>query len=320
MKKILKKRVVITGIILLALLLLILLLSNLSGKQAITPTSTIPVSTIDAINDLPVEVDIDNAIETREVYKMPQFILSLPEAEWFTDYKMQMIAGALGFQSNSTVMNLGTQGAWQDSEGITQVLIDPKMGEINFSTAFNMADITLPETVPTQEMAIAALEKFFEITQLPKNNFNFEKATYTHMFLEEGIPVISLIGSGTLLQMHIPYEIVTVPVLLPVESYIVVDGEGKIRLMNLLVPNIVQTDQMLVLDNWRKAEDAVTSSQGAVIEFKNTSQTEFIATTSYPAYYINQNLYYQIDRQRIFSVVYVFEGEMGKIAVKATSK
>ena len=120
--------------------------------------------------------------------------------------------------------------------------------------------------------------------------------------------------------MDIPYEIVTVPVVLPIESYIVIDGDGKIRLMNLLIPNIMQTDQMLILDNWGKAENAVKTGQGAVIEFRNTSQTDFVATASYPAYYVNQNLYYQIDRQRVLDVVYVFEGEMGRVAVKATSK
>ena len=288
-----------------------------------TPTTiedsdAIPVAgVVDLIAGIPVNVNIASAVEKEEVYKMPEFVLSAPESEWFSNVRMQMIGKELGLTNRAAVKNFGSQAVWQ--EGNKMLMISPRIGQIDFSTAFNFGTVELPSTNPTSEKAGQAVKEFLTNAQIPQQFLDLDNLQYEYMYVDEmGSMSSSITQTGDLIKVTIPYSIVGVRVLLPIDSYVLVDGDGKIQILSLLLPNIKQTDQMLTLINWSKARDKLQKGEGGLISGQ-VSDT-LMVDSSYPAYYLRQSDFYKFDQRRYFIPVYIFEGDNNQAVVLASQE
>jgi hypothetical protein len=271
---------------------------------------------VDALNVVPVDVNISNNVETFEVYKMPEFVLSLPNKDLFSYEKMQLIAFNLGFTNNAEVMNFGQQVAYQ--EGAMMITFDQKMGQMDFSTAFNYGETVLPDSKPTADLVKEAVKDFINDNELPADFLDLDAMITEYMYLDSlGTITPALVSDGPLMKVTIPYQVSGVRMILPIESYAVIDGGGTIRLITLMLPDITQTDRTLTLRSWGSAKKAAEEGKAAVIDYKLTRTTDFMISSSYPAYYLNQSSYYSLDTLRVMQPIYVFDGENGRVAVLA---
>ncbi len=305
-------------------MVVILLVWQLTGHKTNVTEQGVGSSSVfnmvDALNTVPVNVDISNNVDKFEVYKMPEFALSLPDKDELSYEKMQQIGYLLGFTSKAKVMNFGEQVAYQ--EGARMIMFNPQMGQFDFTTAFNLlGGTTLTKVKPTEEKAQEIVTSFLSKAAIPTTFFDLDNLIFEPMYLDKlGTLTPATLTEGTLLKVTIPYQASTVRIILPVESYAVIDGDGAIRLMTLFVPNITQMDKTYTLINWGDAKEMAKSGQGAVIRTPNSSKSGSTIEKSYAAYYINQREFYALDKRRVLQPIYVFEGNSGMVAVAAERK
>lgn len=335
MKKLLiLKKILVALVSLMAILLLILVgILVLGGgrteetEQEIAQISAGNRDKIDSISDQDVDlVLVDNLSETK-VYKMPELALALPDQLWFSQEIMQIIGFNLGLTSKATVENLGQQYVWQ--EGLKTLVISPGVGLIRLSTAFNLSEVGLPEATPTQAMAQSALDSFLSRSGLATTFYDLGNLVYSYLDMgAEGVPGPPLGDEGLLLRVDIPYMVSGVPMVLPVESYAIIDGEGAIRVLSLLTPNVKETGQMVTLGDPDRARQRVQAGAGILIERSLSAlvpdstglvSDKLLIDRLFPAYYINMKEFYSMGTRRILRPVYIFKGDQGKVAVLANN-
>lgn len=276
-------------------------------------------SLIDGINQAPVPVKLDSEITKQEVYKMPVLVLALPDQNWFTQTQMQLIARAVGLTSQASVQNLGVSVVWQ--EGLETLVIDPTMGVITFSTAFNLDRVVLPELPPTAAIVSGAVDRFFEVSQLSISNFWLDQTEIENWEVStEGDVGPSVSGSGQLVRVSLPMGISGVQVVTPIESYMVVDGAGRIRLLSVLVPHLKQQEELVTLVSWNEARKRVERGDASIVKLGVADPSQLTVDSSFPAYYMGMKDFYTLSKRREFRPVYVFAGENSKLIVDAGIK
>ncbi len=287
--------------------------TNVVEQNAITSST---FSMVDALNTVPVDVNLEKDVDKFEVYKMPMFALSLPDANLFSDVTAQFVAHALGFTPKAQVMNSGDFAGYK--EDVKTLTFDRKLGQVNYSTILSIVNKAIPKSEASHKDVQSAVKKFFENSKLPTTFFDLENLEYQSMVMDSvGVLSPAVLTSGRLTKVVIPYQVSGVRILLPIESYMVVDGNGTIRLMTLFFPNITLTDKMYTLMSWSSAKKIAQSGGAAVISYAANSTKDFSIEKSYAAYYINQREFYSIDKRRILKPIYVFEGDGGVLAVPA---
>lgn len=263
---------------------------------------------------IPIETEFATNVDKREVSQMPEFELALSPVEWFSGEKMQAIGYALGLTYQAEVRGGVNQASW--TEGAKSLFIDGNVGTIDFSTAFNVGEITLSQGVPNEEESLTKFKEFLDSQSIPTAYYDFESVTYQYLAVDESGQVVAEDGpNGSLLRMDIPYSTVTVPLLLPVKSYVIVDAGGNIRMLSLFLPNIQPTGQDVSLISWNQAKNALENNAAEVI----AREQEGVITidSSYPAYYLSLADFYTTSQKRIFTPVYVFDGAQGVVVVAA---
>jgi len=262
-------------------------------------------------------------LETVEVSQMPELSLALPEQEWFETQVLRVSGQVLGLTNKASVENRGSLYVWQ--EGDKNLTISPTIGLIRFSTAFNLEETVLPSSSPSPDLARVAVENFLTRTGLPATFYDLENSAYTYLNLDsENIPTPVSGSDGELLRMDIAFSVSGVPMFLPVQSFVVVDGEGTIRLLALLVPNVRETGRTITLHGANRARDRLEAGVGVVIDSSSVSDgaqsgslEPFLIERVSPAYYIGNREFYSLGTRRVLTPVYVFGGEQGKVAVLA---
>ena len=264
--------------------------------------------------EIPIETEFVANVDKREVYQMPEFELALPPVEWFSGVKMQAIGYALGLTYQAEVRGGTNQASW--TEGAKQLYIDGNVGTIDFSTAFNIDQILLPEGVPTKEEGLVKIKEFLEGQSISTAYYDFDNVAYQYLIVDEDRQLIPEDGpNGSLLRIDLPYATVSVPVIIPVKSYVVIDADSNIRMLSLFLPNIQPTGQDVTLISWNQAKKDLESSKAEVV----VREQEGVITidASYPAYYLNLADFYTTSKKRIFRPVYVFDGAQGQVVVSA---
>jgi len=267
----------------------------------------------------------EEVVIEREISRMPEFSLALADVGLLTNERMQAVGVALGFDDQAKVSRLGSQLIWtQDNR---RVSIDTQMGTVDFTTAFNISDANLPDAVPTQDQARQALVEFLSKTGLPDVYLDLGRLEFEYLEIDSGgiLAPVSPTGSdagltGPLLKAQVPYVVSDVQVVLPVESYILVDGNGIVRALSLLLPNIKQEDRVLRVMSWENAKQQLEAGVGVVIEIDDQTASQLRVDRLSVAYYLNSSGFYTLDQKRILTPVYVFAGEGGKVAVLATQE
>lgn len=266
---------------------------------------------------------------SQEVSQMPEFSLALAEADWFNTERMQAVGVELGFNDQASVSQLGSQLVW--TQGVRTVSIDSQLGLINFTTAFNLGGEELPNQVPTEDVARQALTGFLDKTQLPSYYLDLENLSFEYMELDptgviapsitgQGLPSEASAKEGLLIKVSIPYAVSGVQIILPIENYAIVDSEGVIRSLSLLLLNLKQEDQVLRVVSWEKARQQLEDGIGVVIDVEDQIEDQLRVDSLSVAYYLNTSTFYGVEKKRVLVPVYVFSGEDGKVAVLATQE
>ncbi len=305
--------------VVIGLVVVIGLIWALNGQVGVSKKAPVSQGTyvvVDSINKDPVPIEVGGDVKKTEVYKIPETILALPRAEWFTPARMQIIGATLGLTSKATVENIGEQVFWQEDE--KTLVIDPQIGTITFSSAFNLYDINLPTTQPSAEQARQSLADFLEQTQLPSGHYMLDELEYEYYEYTPEVGVgPSVTGAGPLMKAIIPLKITGLRLFVPVENYVVIDGEGTIRMLSLLVPHVKQTDRQVTMISWNEAKQRIGRGEAGVISAPGGNWENFSVESSYPAYYLNLKDFYSLSKRRVFTPVYVFEGPQGRAVVVA---
>ena len=264
-----------------------------------------------------VGLEFKSGMTTFDVRKMPEYLLGLPKAEWFTPTAMQVIGFNLGLDDKSSVMTQGSQYLWQ--QDLRMLTIDTRLGSINFTTSFNLGDVNLPGGAPTEEQAVASVKKFLEVTKLPGDFYDYDGATSSYLLVNPGGELDQAINqTGPLLMVHIPLKASGVPVILPIENYVMIDAEGKIRVLSLFIPNLRAEESLINVVNINTARDRLDKGRGAVIESTAADVSKITVENISPAYYLTLREFYAIKEKRDLKPVYLFSGPEGKVAVNAS--
>ncbi|MCA9391741.1 hypothetical protein KC614_00865 [candidate division WWE3 bacterium] len=294
------------------------LLSRNRGKAEVVTFVNAPQN-IDTVYKGQVDVKVDSGVSTKVVSKMPEIALGHPVDNWFDSSRQVLIADALGFSSKAVVLPSSTNPAWL--EDVRSLYIAKDIGEINFSTAFNLDSNIDHTNVPSQQIAVNALNNFFTKTQLPITGMNLDAVTAEYYYLDSTDTVTKVTsGTGPLIRLTIPFEIAGVPVIMPIESYVYVDGTGTIKLMSLFIPNFEQTNPEMDVLSFASAQQKFQNGEFSVVKMRDDPSTQWLIDSIYPAYYINQKDFYTLSKTRTLSPVYIFSSGDTTVAVEAADE
>lgn len=320
-------RIWVLLVLLAAILGVVILITENRPTRVGSGISLNTLQNIDTVNNMGIDAAVD-ITESESVSQSPQFLLGQTSASLFTNAVLQAIATELGFTENAEVDGINTVYIWV--EGAKNLSVDIQTGTISFSTAFNLENVQLPGSPPTEQMARTALETFLQQTQLPTDYLDIENIEFEYMLVDDRgrvTPVLS--GTGPLLKANIAYQVVDRELVLPIESYIIVDGDGVIRLMSFYTPNIIQATETLNIISWQEAKILAERGDASLIDVDDPTSLEYRPpesditvlqidfTESSFGYYMNQSTFYSQTGRKEIIPVYFFGGSDGRAAVVA---
>ncbi|PJA38985.1 hypothetical protein CO179_06105, partial [candidate division WWE3 bacterium CG_4_9_14_3_um_filter_39_7] len=202
-------------------------------------------------------------------------------------------------------------------EGPRTLSIDTRTGFISFSTSFNIDAPPISSGTPTDQVAIDSLLSLFRVIQIPTENYNIEAATYSYMTIDKtGLIDSSFQQAGGLVKIVIPYTVLGYEAILPIETFAIVDADGKIVSLSLLLLNIVPTGESVSLISGSSAQSQL--KYGGVVLSGNSSTVESMTAQSmYPAYYLSQGDFYNVSTRRTLEPLYIFSDNTVKVGVPA---
>lgn len=271
-------------------------------------------SKIDAVSADPISVNLrDDVSLDQEVSRMPKFVLALPDQKWFSSVVKQAIGLYLGFDDRSSVSSLGSRLTWTKDNN--RVVIDNELGTIEYSSSMG----NLPTVDPRPENFQRTVKEFFDKTGLPNSYLDLENIKFSYLQVpKSGETGLVSAESGPLLKGEIGYVVSGVPIYLPMTSFVVIDGDNKIRLLSVLIPNISQDEGDYNLIGLSQASKSLQNGYSVVID-RSTIETQSIDVDKVQvAYYLNQSNFYNLGVKRILTPVYIFNSEEGKAVVLAT--
>lgn len=268
---------------------------------------------IDPVQQNLVQVDIPGNVDQTLVSYMPEIVVGLPKGDWFSDTALRSLAKALGFSSKSTVQSFSDQLYWQ--EGSRSLSIDSRTGTITFSTAFNVGGETVRIGMPTEETTKNALLSLLARMNVPTEFYNIGSARYEFMRVDEsGLMLVDTATSGGFIRMSIPYTILGYEALLPFETAIVADAQGKIVYLSLLLLNVTPTGLSDALISQDDALELLTYG-GIVVSGGSSFVEEVTVQTIYPAFYLSQGDFYNVSARRRLEPLYIFSDNDAKVGV-----
>jgi hypothetical protein len=273
------------------------------------------ISKVDSATEaeLPVELNA-NAQPPQDIRKMPKFTLLAANQEWFADQAIQVIGVSLGFNDKASFSRVGTQTIWtQDQRRVT---IDTDMGTIEYSNPLSPQN--LPKSTPTSAQVSQSLSDFFTKTNLPTTYLDLENLDPVFVNASSsGVIDPTPVETGPLMWAKIPYVVSGVPVYLPFESSVLIDGDGKIHLLNLYLPNLDQDTGMYNIIGFGEAQNLLSDGVTVVIDSVDSELSKLLVDEVFVGYYLNQSSFYEPGTKRLLTPIYVFSGVDGKAAVLA---
>ncbi|NTV30596.1 hypothetical protein HGA91_01265 [candidate division WWE3 bacterium] len=267
---------------------------------------------VDELSNSPVDIEFVDGRQEMNVSRMADIELALPESRWFTNSTMQLIGFTLGLTDKATVSNQGEQFIWSQDNKVLS--IDPKMGVINFSTAFNLGPNNLAEGKPSPEQLSQALTTFLDKVKLPKDFISVDLVNVRYMLLDpDGNIQVSATGSGPLLISDITYSMNGASIILPITTSIMIDSTGTIRNLSLFLPNVRNEDSFTNVLSIGEARRKMENGAADAIYLTDPENRYIHVDSITPAYYADNYLFHSINEKRTLLPAYIFSGPEGKV-------
>ncbi len=303
------------GFVVLIALFAMFLLYVESIPSANSTTQQKKVGSIQTVQEKLANVSVAKDAQKQQVESMPEIAIGVPKIEWFSDDKLRILATSLGFTKDATVQSFGNQYYWH--EGVLTLSVDARLGIVTFSTSFNVNNVSSGLGIPTTDQARTAFLGLLAKLEIPTEYYDLSQGTTEYVKPDDtGLISSTSETNGSLLKYNVMYRIQGYEAYLPVETYVIVDPNGKIVSCSLLLINAVVTGKTVPMVSQQTAQSHI--DLGGVVIKKNVSSVSTISATHvYPGYYLGQTELYKIGEQRLLIPVYLFTDSSGTVAVSA---
>jgi hypothetical protein len=311
--------------LILILLLLIIVIGGLilslrsqstQFDQAQDERKILHLAKLDRLVDTPSELLVSNNIEKNEAQSMPKLILGLPSSDWFTASNMQQIGFHLGITNKADLQNLDGKVIWQD--GRKNLLINREIGTVILTSDLGEDNVSVSEEKLSLNQVKIKLNDFFVNTKLPATYFDFSDIQTEFMEIgSTGSLIPALAENAEYLKASVPVKVSGVTVTLPIENYIVINGQGDVVMFSFLIPNIQQEGEDYPLISYAEAQNLYQDGVGVVVKSSEDQLSKINADKFNPGYYINLGDFYAVRQQRLLVPVFIFSGPEGSVAILA---